>query len=503
MNNNSTLIVALFAAVLFCVGCSGVGTHRNAEATTLNYDTMMRMDFARIEGLAKKGNSVAQYAMAEFYLNGHAAPRPDEKIAIEWLKKSAKTGVGVPLVSNIYDNTFRDNMVGRLSMLTILGMCESQKDFIKHDVDADQILDSLRIQYKGFIDSASNGDLRSKMEAFHIVHQGEYFYLSDSKGEEKVLWVVKPDYEKAKELHKSILASIQEQVPDLDFELMNELGLFLSSGFPKTTSGEYVMPEISKPDEATGSKWMKKAQQVATEQAKAGNPKATYFLFEAYVAVAQEPEPWLIELLGRLANKGEVRAIENMILMSITDGNPADALYWHRILGALRRVDPFQGEEYGNEIYKRLNDKQISEIAFKAERWLQEHSDLAAQSNFLRIVANADLETLDKSGKKIQNPRMVSSGKPLEGITVLRGLKKPFTGKMRGSVGPSGWRGEIDFLEGKVHGKTCLWDNNEIKRNEMVFNQGQPILERQWLQSGKLASEKRWDDKGNLIPPKK
>ena len=72
MNNNVTLLVFLFIATLFGSGCAGTGTHQNVKTTTLDYDSMMRMDFAKIEALAQKGNPVAQYVMAEFYMDGMA-----------------------------------------------------------------------------------------------------------------------------------------------------------------------------------------------------------------------------------------------------------------------------------------------------------------------------------------------------------------------------------------------------------------------------------------------
>jgi TPR repeat protein len=498
-----SLLAFTLIGILSFLGCTSAGSLQKGKSASLDYDSMMRMDFAKIEALAQKGNPVAQYVMAEFYLWGTGDPQPDKEIGISWLKKTVKTGVGVPLFP---DNPFMDRMVGRSAMMSLVNSCENEQDFIKYNIAVDRLADSLSAQYKIFIDSAFDSDLKSRIEALNTVYQGADAYWIDSKGKEKILWIIKPNPKKAKELHKSILASVQKGVPEKDYELMRELSQFYSHGFPavKEGGGSLAMPEIAKPDKGAGVKWEKKATQVATELAKSGDAKAIKYLFVHLLNanVESDPEAWLTKAMEKLADKGDVEAMDTLTSFLSFD-KPADALVWHRIHGALTRLDPSWSEEFSSSVYKELSAEQIAVAAQKAKRWLEANPEITKHSDFLRIVSDADLETLDKDGNRIQKPRMAGSGKALEGITVLKGLEKPFTGKVRGSGGRPGWRIEVNFLKGKVHGRICLWDQKQVKRNEMIFKQGRPVSEKQWFQDGRLASEKRWDNKGNLIPSEK
>jgi len=490
------LLAFTLIAILQFLGCTSTGSLQKGKSASLDYDSMMRMDFAKIEALAKTGNPVAQYVMGDFYLNGTGDPQPDKEIGIRWLTEAVKTGAGVPLFP---DSIFADRMVGRSVMWALLYSCESEQDFIKYKIDVDQLADSLRAQYNSFIDSASGGDLKSRIEVMDMTYHGVSVFLVDSKGKEKDLWIIKPNPKKAKDLHKSILASIQTGVPEKDYELMFELSQFHSRGFPevKESEGSFAIQEIAKTDELNGGKWEKRAMQVATEQAKAGDAKAIYYLCAR--SGENGPEAWLMKALEKLADKGDVEAMDRLASFLSFD-KPAEALVWHRIHGALTRLDPSWSEEFSSSVYKELSAEQIAVAAQKAKRWLEANPEITKHSDFLRIVSDADLETLDKDGNRIQKPRMAGSGKALEGITVLKGLEIPFTGKVRGSGGRPGWRIEVNFLKGKVHGRICLWDENQVKRNEMIFIQGRSVSEKQWFQDGRLASEKRWDEKGNLIP---
>ena len=500
MKHNPLLAFVLIGILSF-LGCTSTGTLRDGKNASLDYDSMMRMDFAKIEALAKTGNPVAQYVMAEFYLEGTGDPQPDKEIGISWLKKAAKTGAGVPLFP---DNPFMDRMVGRSVMWWLLYSCESEQDFIKYKIDVDQLADSLRAQYNSFIDSASGGDLKSRIEVMDMTYHGVSVFLVDSKGKEKDLWIIKPNPKKAKDLHKSILASVQTGVPEKDYELMFELSQFYSRGFPEVKEGErsITMPEIAKPDERNGGKWEKTAMQVATEQAKAGNAKAMYYLCN-WIG-ENGPEAWLIKAFEKMAEKGDAEAMGRLVEFLSFD-KPADALVWHRIHGALTRLDPSWSEELLNVIYKKLSTEKIAAAAQKAEHWLEMHPEITKQSDFLRIVAASDLESLDKDGNIIPKSMMEASKIPLDANTVLKGSKRSFTGKARNSSTgvPSGWRAEINVFKGKIHGAFHVWDENSVKRAEMIFKQGRPVVEKQWFQDGKLASEKLWDDKGNLIPSEK
>jgi len=256
MKHTPLLAFALIGILSF-LGCTSTGTLRDGKSTSLDYDSMMRIEFSKIETLANTGNPVAQYVMAEFYMDGRADPRPDKEIAISWLKKAAKTGARVLLFP---EEPFIGRMVDHNAMWWLLSSCESEQDFIKYNIDTDQLADSLRAQHNIFIDSAFDGDLESKIEAMDMTYHGESDFLVDSKGKEKVLWIIKPNPQKAKELHKSILASVQKGVPEKDYELMFELSMFYSRGFPEAKESErsFAMPEIAKPDELNGGKWGKK-----------------------------------------------------------------------------------------------------------------------------------------------------------------------------------------------------------------------------------------------------
>jgi hypothetical protein len=318
------------------------------------------------------------------------------------------------------------------------------------------------------------------------------------------MWIIKPNPQKAKELHKSILASVQEGVPEKDYELMFELSLFYSRGFPEVKEGEgsFAIQEIAKTDELNGGKWEKRAMQVTTEQAKAGDAKAIYYLCAR--SGENGPEAWLMKALEKLADKGDVEAMY-WLASFLSFDKPADALVWHRIHGALTRLDPSWSEEFSSSVYKELSAEQIAAAAQKADQWLEEHPEITKQSDFLRIVAASDLEALDKDGNIIPKSMMEASKIPLDANTVLKGSKRSFTGKARNSSTgvPPGWRAEINVFNGKIHGAFRVWDENSVKRAEMIFKQGRPVVKKQWFQDGKLASEKRWDEKGNLIPSEK
>ena len=187
--------------------------------------------------------------------------------------------------------------------------------------------------------------------------------------------------------------------------------------------------------------------QVITEQAKAGGAKAIYYLCAR--SGENGPEAWLMKALEKLAEKGDVEAMGRLASFLSFD-KPADALIWRRIHSALTRIDPLLLEELLSDIYKELSAEQIAVAAQKAERWLEAHPQITKHSDFLRIVADADIETLDKDGNRIEQPRIFSDRDASNETSVLKGSKKPYTGMVR-KFGKAGALLDDQFLQLEVN----------------------------------------------------